>query len=138
MSHSFSHSSESSFNTIHNLVICELKVEMKKQLLFQMESVKQVGQSLIAVMSCRQEGAPVSDPCEAANHSLDFSFESPSNEVEPVCMVDNSEQRLGELTDKGAETPEFPDHCAELVSEKAFTDIDWNIMTPLLLRSRLH
>lgn len=129
MCHSFSHSSESSFIAVHSLVICELKVEMKWQFLFQMESVKQAVQSFIAVTSCRQEGVPDSDPYEAANHSLNFSPESPSNEVEPVCMVGNSEKRLGELTDKEAETVEFPNHCAELVSEKAFTNVDQSIMT---------
>jgi len=92
--------------------------------------VKQTVQSFLAVMSCRQEGVPVSDPCEAANHSLNFISESPSNEVEPVCMVGNSEQRLGELTDKETERLEFPDHCAEPVSDKAFTNVDQSIMTP--------
>jgi len=95
-----------------------------------MESVKQAVQSFIAVMSCRQEGVPVSDPCEATNHSLNCSSESPSNEVEPVCVVGNSEQRLGELTDKEAETLECPDRCAEPVSEKAFTNVDQSTMTP--------
>lgn len=94
-----------------------------------MGTVKQAVQSFIAVMSYRQKGVPISDPCEAANHSLNFSCESPTNEVEPVCMVRNSEQRLGELTDKEAETLEFPDHCAEPVSEKAFTNVDQSSMT---------
>lgn len=95
-----------------------------------MESLKQALQTFIAVTSCRQEGVPVSDTCEAANHSLNFSSESPSNEMEPVCMVGNSEQRLDELTDKEAETLEFPNHCANPVSEKAFTNVDQSIMTP--------
>ena len=95
-----------------------------------MESLKQVVQSFIAVMSCRQEGVPVSDPCEAANRTLNFSSESPSNEVEPVCMVGNSEQRLGQLTDKEAETLECPAHCAEPVSEKVFTNVDQSTMAP--------
>ena len=98
--------------------------------MFQVESLKQAVQSFIAVMSCRQEGVPVSNPCEAANHSLNFSSESPSHEVEPVCMVGNTEQRLGDLTDKEAETLECPDHCAEPVSEKVFTNVDQSIMTP--------
>ena len=45
-------------------------------------------------------------------------------------MVGNSEQRLDELTDKEAETLEFPNHCAKPVSEKAFTNVDQSIMTP--------
>jgi hypothetical protein len=103
-----------------------------------MESVKHVVQSLVAVVSCRQEGVPANDPCEAANHSLNFDFEPPSNEAEAVCLVGNSEQKVGELTDKGAETPQFPDHCAEPVSEKALINVDKSCMTPLLLRSHLH
>jgi hypothetical protein len=137
VSESFSQSNELIFNTIHSLVISELKVEVKKQLLFQMESLKQVVQPLIAVVSCRQEGIPASDPCEAENHSLNFSFQSPSNEAEPVCLVGNSKQKLGELTDKEAETPQFPDHCAEPVSE-VLVNVDKSFMTPLLLRSHLH
>jgi hypothetical protein len=104
---------------------------MKKQLLFQMESVKKrVEQSFIAITSCRQEGVLVSDPCEAANHSSNFNFESPSNEVEPLCMVGNAEQRLGEVTDIGAKTPKLSDHCAEPVSEKTLTNVDHSIVTP--------
>jgi hypothetical protein len=95
-----------------------------------MESVKQAVQSFIAVMSCRQEGVPVSDHCVAANNSLNFSSESPSNEVEPVCVVGNSEQRLGELTEKETERLEFPDRCAEPVSEKVITNVDQRILTP--------
>jgi len=122
--HSFSHSGESSLITVHSLVICELKVKIKWPFLFQMESLKQAVHSFIAVMSYRQEVVPVSDPCEAANHSLNFSSGSPLNKVEAVCMVGNSEQRLGELIDKEAETLEFPDNCAI-------------IMTPWFLRSHL-
>jgi hypothetical protein len=104
---------------------------MKKQLLFQMESLKkQLEQYFIAITSCRQEGGPVSDPYEAANNSLNFNSESPSNEVEPPCMVGNAEQILGELTDKGAETPKLSDHCAEPVSEKALANVDHSIVTP--------
>lgn len=103
-----------------------------------MESLKQAVQSFIAVKSYRQEGVPVSDPCEAANHSLNFSSESPSNKVEAVCMVGDSEQRLCELIDKEAETLQFPDNCAEPVSEKVFTNVDQIIMTPCFLRSHLH
>jgi hypothetical protein len=111
---------------------------MKKQL-FQMESLKkQVEQSFIANTSCRQKGVPVSDPCEAANHSLNFKFESPSNEVEPLCMVGNTEQGLGEPTDIGVETPKLSDHCAEPVSEEALTNVDPSIVTPYFLRSHLH
>jgi hypothetical protein len=94
------------------------------------ESLKQALQTFIANMSCRWEGVPVSDTCEAANHSRNFSSESPSNEVEQVSMVGNSEQRLDELTDKEAEALEFPNHCAKPVSEKAFTNVDKSIMTP--------
>lgn len=98
---------------------------------------KRVEQSFIAVTSCRQEGVPVSDPCETANHSLNFNFESPPNEVEPLCIVGNAEWRLGELTDKGVETPKLSDHCAEPVSEKALTNVD-QVSTVYFLRSHLH
>jgi hypothetical protein len=105
-----------------------------------MEPMKQVAQSLFAVMPCGQggmivevpeskkglndqqnnmEGTSVSDPCETASHSQNFKFESPSHdEAQSFCSLGNKEQTLEKPTDKGAEKQEFPDDCAESINEK--------------------
>lgn len=126
-----------------------------------MEPMKQVAQSLFAVMPCGQVGTTVevpeperglndqqnnmedasaSDPCETSSHSQNFKFESPSyDETESVCSVGNKEQMLDKPTDKGAEKQELPDDCAESINEKTHININSKpFQNTELLRSHLH
>jgi hypothetical protein len=126
------------------------------------EPVKQVAQSLFAVMPCGQggmivgvleperelndkqnnmQGASISESYETAGgHCLNLKFESPSyDEAEPICSVGNKEQTLDKPTEKEAEKQECPDDCAESVNEEAHINPNSkSFRNTELLRSHLH
>lgn len=123
------------------------------------EPMKQVAQSLFAIMSCGQggmiaevpepvgglnnkentmEGPSVSGLYETVGRSLNFKFQSPSLD-EAVCSVCNKDQTLDKSAESGAEKQIFPVDCVECINEKTHMNISSKpSQNTELLRSHLH